>query len=91
MNFTINVDCTPQEARSFLGLPDLSPIHDRYVQAALDAMNGATNLEQMQTMFNSLSPIGDASMKLFSDMMSIGLGAATGTGGGSGRGSSRKD
>lgn len=91
MNFTINVDCTPQEARSFLGLPDLSPIHDRYVQAALDAMNGATNLEQMQNMFNTLSPIGDASMKMFSDMMSIGLGAATGGGAGTGRGTTRKE
>lgn len=91
MNFTINVDCTPQEARSFLGLPDLSPIHDRYVQAALDAMSGATNLEQMQSMFRSLSPIGDASMKMFSDMMSIGLGAAAGTSGGSGRGGAAKD
>jgi hypothetical protein len=30
MKITVNVDCTPQEARSFLGLPDLGPL-----QAAL--------------------------------------------------------
>jgi Family of unknown function (DUF6489) len=26
MNITINVDCTPVEAREFLGLPDLRPL-----------------------------------------------------------------
>ena len=26
MKFTIDVECTPQEARSFLGLPDVEPM-----------------------------------------------------------------
>ena len=26
MNVTMNVDCTPEEARTFLGLPDLQPM-----------------------------------------------------------------
>jgi hypothetical protein len=30
----------------------------------------------METMFKSLSPLGDASMKMFSDLMTVGLGAA---------------
>jgi hypothetical protein len=36
MRFTINIDCTPEEARAFLGLPDLSPVHAAYV----DRMQG---------------------------------------------------
>jgi len=32
MKITVNVDCTPEEARSFLGLPDLKPLHDAFVQ-----------------------------------------------------------
>jgi len=28
MKIKIEIDCTPQEARSFFGLPDLEPIHD---------------------------------------------------------------
>lgn len=76
MKFTVDVDCTPVEARSFLGLPDLTPIQDRYVQAVLDTMNGATSVEQMESLFRSLSPLGDASIKLFSNMMDIGMGAA---------------
>ena len=26
MKITIDIDCTPQEARSFLGLPDVEPM-----------------------------------------------------------------
>ena len=26
MKITVNVDCTPEEARSFLGLPDVQPL-----------------------------------------------------------------
>jgi hypothetical protein len=29
VNFTI--DCTPEEARTFFGLPDLKPVHDLYL------------------------------------------------------------
>jgi Family of unknown function (DUF6489) len=28
MNVTINVDLTPAEAREFIGLPDVKPLHD---------------------------------------------------------------
>ena len=27
MKLTINIDCTPEEARSFFGLPDLTSVH----------------------------------------------------------------
>lgn len=76
MKFTVDVDCTPEEARTFLGLPDLKPIQDHYVQAVLDTMNGAASLEQMEAMFRNLSPLGDAGLKMFSNMMDIGMGAA---------------
>ena len=32
MKFTVDVDCTPEEARRFLGLPDLSPVHEAYIE-----------------------------------------------------------
>ncbi len=28
MKFTVNVDCTPEEARAFLGLPDFKPMQE---------------------------------------------------------------
>jgi len=80
MKFNVDVQCTPEEARSFLGLPDLKPIHDLYIKSVLDTMSGHTNLEQMERMFRSMSPLGDAGMKLFSSMMDIGMTAATNAG-----------
>ncbi|MBN8830032.1 MAG: hypothetical protein J0G94_05235 [Sphingomonadales bacterium] len=79
MKFNVDVECTPEEARTFLGLPDMKPIHDLYIQAVMDAMSGQTNLEQMERMFRSLSPLGDAGMKLFSSLMDLGISAASGT------------
>jgi Family of unknown function (DUF6489) len=32
MKITINVDCTPAEARTFLGLPDLKPMQDEFME-----------------------------------------------------------
>jgi hypothetical protein len=32
MKITMNIECTPEEARAFLGLPDLKPIQDEMMQ-----------------------------------------------------------
>ncbi len=73
MKVNVNVDCTPEEARAFLGLPDVTPIHDKYVQTMLETIDGTNSVEQMEKLFRTLSPMGDASMKLFRQMMDIGL------------------
>ena len=31
MKISVDIDCTPAEARAFLGLPDLGPLHDLYL------------------------------------------------------------
>lgn len=76
MNISVNVDCTPEEARSFLGLPDVTPIHDKYIKAMLEAMDGTVSIDQMENLFRSLSPMGDASMRMFKQMMDLGLSSA---------------
>lgn len=73
MNISVNVDCTPEEARSFLGLPDLSPIHDKYIATMLETMGGTVSLDQMENLVRSFSPMGDAGMRMFKQMMDIGL------------------
>ena len=83
MKFTVNVDCTPEEARSFLGLPDLSPLHDKYVSTMMSAMDGAGSIEQMAKMMGAFAPMGDASMRMFQQMIDLGL-SASGASGSSG-------
>lgn len=36
MKITVNVDCTPSEARAFLGLPDFSPVNEAIVSAMVE-------------------------------------------------------
>ena len=88
MNISVNVDCTPEEARTFLGLPDLSLVHQKYIDSMLNAMDGAGSLEQMNKLIGAFAPMGDASMRLFQQMMDLGLsgGLSGATGGGKGKG-----
>jgi hypothetical protein len=53
MKFNIVVDCTPEEARHFLGLPDLAPMQKHVMEAmekrlvdAITATDTATLIEQ---------------------------------------------
>ena len=80
MNVSVNVDCTPLEARTFLGLPDVSPIHEKYIQTMLETMNGSNSVEQMEKLFSNFSPMmGDAGMRLFQQMMNLGMGGGGST------------
>lgn len=78
MKVTVDVDCSPAEARAFLGLPDVTPIHDKYIKTMLDGFDGVGNVEQMETLFKSFSPMGDAGMRLFQQMMNMGLAGMSG-------------
>jgi len=80
MKVTVDVDCSPAEARAFLGLPDVTPIHVKYIRTVLDSFEGVGNVEQMETLFKSFSPMGDAGVRLFQQMMNIGLSGMGGTG-----------
>lgn len=45
MKFIFDVECTPEEARQFLGLPDLAPMQERMMQELEDRM--AENLRAL--------------------------------------------
>jgi hypothetical protein len=69
MKINVEVDCTPEEARRAIGLPDLTPIHDKYVQALMGAMDGnMVKPELLETMMKSWMPMGDAGMQFWRKM-----------------------
>lgn len=50
MKVTINIDCTPEEARAFFGLPDVRPMQEALmaeVQKRMEENIRAMNPEQM--------------------------------------------
>lgn len=80
MKITIEVDCTPEEARSFMGLPDVSQANSAYVDAIARAMKGASNPDQLREYAESLAPMGQMGLKLFQSFVEgsmRGAGAST--------------
>jgi hypothetical protein len=39
MKITLNVDCTPEEARAFFGLPDLKPLQSELLDQLKDRLS----------------------------------------------------
>jgi len=76
MKVNVEVDCTPEEARRFLGLPDVSKANDVYVDAVAKAMQGVTSVEQLQGYVKQLAPMGEMGLKMFQNLMQQGAGAA---------------
>lgn len=68
MKINVEVECTPEEARRFMGLPDLTPVHDVYIKMMLEAFDKQTNPEAFQSMMQSWSPMGEAGMNLWRNM-----------------------
>lgn len=66
MKFTIEVDCTPEEARHFFGLPDVKPMQDaamaRMGQQMSDAVASLTPEAMLRTWL-PLSPWPPAQMQ----------------------------
>lgn len=76
MKVNFEIDCTPEEARRFLGLPDVTKANDTYVEAVVKAMKGETSLDQVTAYAKQMAPMGEAGLKLFQHLFEQGAGAA---------------
>jgi len=91
MKITIEVDCTPAEARAFMGLPDVEPLQDEVMKEIQRRVMGALSLTDPQQLLRMWAPLGTQGIEAFQGLMR----AATGTSKrssddeGSGKGKSR--
>jgi len=65
MKVHIEIDCTPEEARTFMGLPDVGKANDVYVEMMAKAMKGVSNPDQLQDYARNLAPMGQMGLKMF--------------------------
>ncbi|WGM37171.1 DUF6489 family protein [Caulobacter sp. NIBR1757] len=80
MKVTVEIDCTPQEARTFLGLPDVTTLNDHMMaemQKRMDANMAALAPEELMKTWMSF---GMGAQEQFRKLMTA---AATGAMGGS--------
>ena len=68
MKFTIDIDCTPQEARTFLGLPDVTALHETLLKEYEERMRGGLDTMDPETMAAMMSAGMPAGLKGFEAM-----------------------
>ncbi len=77
MKMTIEVDCTPEEARRFLGLPDVSALNDHLVQEMSKRIDANIALLSPEDFMKNWMNFGAGAQEQFRKMMEAGLGGAT--------------
>lgn len=76
MKFTVNVECSPEEARRFMGLPDVTPINDKLVEEMGKRMEKNIALMSPETMMQSWMSVGTQAQDAFMKLMTTGTAAA---------------
>jgi hypothetical protein len=66
MKVTINVDCTPDEARAFLGLPDVKPLQQSMMADLEERMKSGMKSMDPESLLRLWIPGGD--MKAFEEL-----------------------
>ena len=66
MKVTINVDCTPEEARAFLGLPDVKPLQAAMMKGVEDRLQSGMKAMDPESLMRLWMPGGD--MKGFDEL-----------------------
>jgi hypothetical protein len=75
MKFNIEVDCTPEEVRRLVGLPDLTGVHDVYLDRIKDTMTKGISPDMVESMVRNWMPGGGAGIDFVRDLVG---GLATG-------------
>lgn len=65
MKVNIEIDCTPDEARRFMGLPDVEKANAVYIDTIAKAMKGVSNTDQLEQYAKQLAPMGQMGLKIF--------------------------
>jgi hypothetical protein len=77
MKFTVNVNVRPEEARRFMGLPDVTPINEALVQEMTTRMQKNLSLMSGENMMSSWMSVGTQAQDAFVKLMTSGVTAAT--------------
>jgi 3-methyladenine DNA glycosylase/8-oxoguanine DNA glycosylase len=73
VKINVEFDCTPEEARRVMGMPDLTPLHDKYIGTMMNAMEGKASPEMMEQIMKGWGPMGEAGLSMFRKMFEASL------------------
>ena len=76
MKVTVDIECTPVEARTFLGLPDISGLNDHLVEQMKTRMDENMSALQPDELMKTWMAFGGQAQEHFRKLMSAAAGAA---------------
>ena len=80
MKMTIEIDCSPQEARTFLGLPDVTTLNDKLVEEMQKRMTANMAMLSPDELIKNWTAFGVGAQEQFRNLMNaavdVGMGAA---------------
>ena len=77
MKMTIEVDCSPEEARRFLGLPDVTPINEHMVEMVKSKMDANMSMLAPEELMKSWMAFGQGAQDQFRQLIEAGLRGGT--------------
>ena len=75
MKVNIDIECTPEEARSFMGLPDVSALNAQLVEEMSKRMSENISAMEPETFMKSMMSFGGEWQKQMFELMQTGSGA----------------
>lgn len=78
MKVNVSVECTPVEARTFLGLPDVSPLNDHLVEEMRKRFDSNVAMLQPEELMKSWMAFGGQAQEQFLKLMAGAMGNAKG-------------
>lgn len=77
MKVTVEVDCTPAEARAFMGLPDVEPLNDHLVSEMKRRMDENITAMQPEELMKTWTSFGLQAQDQFRRLMETAVSGTT--------------
>ena len=78
MKVTVEVDCTPVEARAFMGLPDVTPLNEQIVAEMQARLTSNMSMLAPEELMKNWMAFGVGAQEQFRNLMATAVSNATG-------------
>lgn len=72
MKITVEIDCTPEEARRAMGMPDTAVLQEAFLQRMMGIGGDALKPEAMEAMLKGWMPLSEAGMGMWRSLVEQG-------------------
>lgn len=76
MKVTVNIDCTPEEARAFFGLPDVQPMQQHLMREMQERLSANLNAMDPETMIKTWLPAAVKGFEQWQDIVASQMSSA---------------